>query len=126
AALYPGAHGTTFGGNPLACAAGLAAIQAYQEGRLIEQAADRGRYLFERLHATLLDRMIVREIRGLGLMVGIELREKAGRYLRALMEDHGVLALPAGSNVLRLLPPLVISEEEIEAGVQALARVLPE
>ena len=126
AALYPGAHGTTFGGNPLACAAGLAAIQVYQEERLIEQAADRGRYLFDRLNATLMDRMIVREIRGLGLMVGIELREKAGRYLKALMEDHGVLALPAGSNVLRLLPPLIISEEEIEVGVQALARVLPE
>ena len=70
--------------------------------------------------------MIVREIRGMGLMVGIELREKSGKYLKALMEDHGVLALPAGSNVVRLLPPLIISEEEIEIGVQALAAVLPQ
>ncbi|RIK37918.1 MAG: aspartate aminotransferase family protein [Chloroflexi bacterium] len=125
AALYPGAHGTTFGGNPLACAAGLAALQVYQEG-VIEQAAGRGRLLFDRLNAVLGERRIVREVRGLGLMVGIELREKAGRYLKALMDDHGVLALPAGSNVLRLLPPLVISEEEIEIGVQAIASVLPE
>lgn len=125
AALYPGAHGTTFGGNPLACAAGLAALQVYQEG-MIEQAAGRGRLLFDRLNAVLGERRIVREVRGLGLMVGIELREKAGRYLKALMDDHGVLALPAGSNVLRLLPPLVISEEEIEIGVQAIASVLPE
>lgn len=125
AALYPGAHGTTFGGNPLACAAGLAALQVYQEG-MIEQAAGRGRLLFDRLNAVLGERRIVREVRGLGLMVGIDLREKAGRYLKALMDDHGVLALPAGSNVLRLLPPLVISEEEIEIGVQAIASVLPE
>ncbi|MCC6168884.1 MAG: acetylornithine/succinylornithine family transaminase [Caldilineaceae bacterium] len=125
AALYPGAHGTTFGGNPLACAAGLAALQVYQEG-VIEQAAGRGRLLFDRLNAVLGQRRIVREVRGLGLMVGIELREKAGRYLKALMDDHSVLALPAGSNVLRLLPPLVISEEEIEMGVQAIAAVLPE
>lgn len=125
AALYSGAHGTTFGGNPLACAAGLAALQVYQEG-VIEQAAGRGRLLFDRLNAVLGERRIVREVRGLGLMVGIELREKAGRYLKALMDDHGVLALPAGSNVLRLLPPLVISEEEIEIGVQAIASVLPE
>ena len=125
AALYSGAHGTTFGGNPLACAAGLAALQVYQEG-VIEQAAGRGRLLFDRLNAVLGERRIVREVRGLGLMLGIELREKAGRYLKALMDDHGVLALPAGSNVLRLLPPLVISEEEIEIGVQAIASVLPE
>lgn len=126
AALYAGAHGTTFGGNPLACAAGLAAIQVYQEDRLIEQAESRGRFLLDRLNTLLQNRTIVREIRGVGLMVGIELREKAGKYLKALMEDHGVLALPAGSNVLRLLPPLVISEEEIEIGVQAIAAVLPE
>jgi acetylornithine/LysW-gamma-L-lysine aminotransferase len=125
ATLYQGAHGTTFGGNPLACAAGLAALQVYHDEKLIERAAVMGRLLVDRLNAVLLDRMIVREIRGLGLMVGIELREKVGRYLKALMEDHGVLALPAGSNVLRLLPPLVISEDEIETGVQALASVLP-
>jgi acetylornithine/LysW-gamma-L-lysine aminotransferase len=125
AALYQGAHGTTFGGNPLACAAGLAALQVYQDERLVERAAVMGRLLFDRLHAALGDRVIVREIRGLGLMVGIELREKAGRYLKALMEDEGILALPAGANVLRLLPPLIISEEEIEMGVQAIARVLP-
>ncbi len=69
------------------------------------------------------NRTVVREIRGLGLMAGIELRER-GAYLRALMEEHAVLALPAGSNVLRLLPPLVISAEEIEIGVEAIARVL--
>jgi acetylornithine/LysW-gamma-L-lysine aminotransferase len=125
AALYPGAHGTTFGGNPLACAAGLAAIQVYQDERLIERAAAMGETLFTRLHEVLDGRTIVREIRGLGLMVGIELREKSGRYLKALMDDHGVLALPAGANVIRFLPPLIISEEEIETGAQALAAVLP-
>lgn len=125
ASLYAGAHGTTFGGNPLACAAGLAAIQVYQDDRLIERAAAMGETLFTRLHEVLDGRTIVREIRGMGLMVGIELREKAGRYLKALMEDHGVLALPAGTNVIRFLPPLIIGEDEIETGVQALAAVLP-
>jgi acetylornithine/LysW-gamma-L-lysine aminotransferase len=124
-ALYQGAHGSTFGGNPLACAAGLAAIQIYQDERVIDHAAAMGELLFERLNATLLDRMIVREIRGTGLMVGIELREKAGKYIKTLMEDYGVLALPAGSNVIRLLPPLTITPDEIEIGIQALAGVLP-
>ncbi len=84
-----------------------------------------GELLFERLNATLLDRMIVREIRGMGLMVGIELREKAGKYIKTLMDDYGVLVLPAGSNVIRLLPPLIITPDEIEIGIQALAGVLP-
>jgi acetylornithine/succinyldiaminopimelate/putrescine aminotransferase len=122
--LYQGAHGTTFGGNPLACAAGLAAIQTYQNEKLIERADQMGEYLFERLHAALGHLTIVREIRGMGLMVGIELRQKAGPYLKALMEEHGVLALPAGANVLRLLPPLIINEEEIDMGVRAIASAL--
>ena len=125
-ALYPGAHGSTFGGNPLASAAGLTALQLYQDEKTIEHAAEMGAWLFERLNATLLDRMIVREIRGQGLMVGIELREKSGKYIKALMEEYGVLALPAGSNVIRLLPPLNISQDELEIGIQALAGVLPE
>jgi LysW-gamma-L-lysine/LysW-L-ornithine aminotransferase len=124
--LYTGAHGTTFGGNPLACAAGLAALQVYQEEGLIERAACLGQFLFDRLNTVLLDRMIVREVRGMGLMVGIELREKAGRYIKTLMDDHGILVLPAGSNVIRLLPPLVVTEDQLEMGVQALASVLPE
>ncbi len=68
--------------------------------------------------------MLVREIRGVGLMIGVELRQKVGPYLKALMEAHSVIALPAGSNVLRFLPPLIISEEEIEIGVAATAAVL--
>ena len=121
AALYPGAHGSTFGGNPLACAAGLAALEAYQREELIDRSAEMGQMLFDRLNTVLASCQTVREIRGLGLMVGIELRERVGPYLKALMEDHAVLALPAGSNVLRLLPPLVINEEEIEIGVEAIA-----
>ena len=85
-----------------------------------------GDTLFARLHEALDERVIVREIRGKGLMVGIELREKAGRYIKALMEAHGILALPAGSNVIRLLPPLIVTEAEIDAGVAAIAAVLPE
>ncbi len=125
AALYPGAHGSTFGGNPMACAAGVAALQIYQDENLIERSAKMGEFLRQQLGEALHDRTVVREIRGLGLMVAIELREKVGPYLKTLMEDHGVLALPAGANVLRLLPPLNISEEEIEIGVQAIAKALP-
>lgn len=125
-ALYAGAHGTTFGGNPLASAAGLAAIQVYQDKGLIERAAQMGDYLFARLHEALDERIVVREIRGKGLMVGIELREKSGRHIKALMEDHGIITLPAGSNVIRLLPPLIVTEAEIDTGVAAIAAVLPE
>lgn len=125
AALFPGAHGSTFGGNPLACAAGLAALQVYHEEQLIDRSARMGEHLRQRLGEALAGRTVVREIRGLGLMIAIELREKVGPYLKALMEDHGVIALPAGPNVLRLLPPLVISEQEAEQGVRAIADVLP-
>ncbi|MCB0110695.1 MAG: aminotransferase class III-fold pyridoxal phosphate-dependent enzyme, partial [Caldilineaceae bacterium] len=119
------AHGSTFGGSPIAAAAGLAALQIYQEEQLIERSATMGALLVERLQAAIGDRVIVREIRGLGLMVAIELREKVGSYLKALMEEHGVIALPAGANVLRLLPPLIITEEEIAFAVDAIAAVLP-
>jgi acetylornithine/LysW-gamma-L-lysine aminotransferase len=123
-ALYPGSHGTTFGGNPLACAAGLAAIETYQRENLIERAEVTGSLLRNRLAAELADVMLVREIRGVGLMIGIELRQKVGRYLKRLMEDEHVLALPAGGNVLRLLPPLNLSEDEVEIAVAAIAQVL--
>ncbi|RLT38774.1 MAG: acetylornithine/succinylornithine family transaminase [Chloroflexi bacterium] len=125
-ALFVGAHGSTFGGNPLACAAGLAALRAYQDENLIERAEEAGQRLRTRLEEALADCRVVREIRGPGLMIGIDLRTKVGPYLKTLMEDQRVLTLPAGTTVLRLLPPLIINDEEIEIGVAAIATALSE
>ncbi len=114
-------HTSTFGGNPLACAAAAAAITALVEEDLPGRAAQTGAYFFERIRA--MNHPRIREVRGLGLMLGIELKEKAGAYAQALMRE-GVLALLAGTTVLRFLPPLVISREDIDRVVTALTKVL--
>jgi acetylornithine/LysW-gamma-L-lysine aminotransferase len=116
-------HGSTFGGNPLACAAALATIHAMEEEKLPERATKLGARLVEGLQA--IDAEVIREVRGLGLMVGLELRTRSGAYLAALAEQ-GVLALPAGSTVMRFLPPLVISEEDIETVIEKVGVVLSE
>jgi acetylornithine/LysW-gamma-L-lysine aminotransferase len=120
-AVRPGVHGSTFGGNPLACAAALATIDVIEGQDLPAQAAEKGDYLMDKLHA--LDAPQVRQVRGLGLMVGLELRAKVAPYLVALM-DRGLLALPAGKTVLRLLPPLVITYDELDVVIAALTEVL--
>ena len=122
--LSPGVHGSTFGGSPLACAAGNAALAVYRDERLIERSAVLGQRLLRSLRTALDGVAVVRDIRGLGLMIAIELRTKVAPLLKALMVDHGVIALPAGPTVLRLLPPLVISEAEIELGVDAIGRAI--
>jgi acetylornithine/LysW-gamma-L-lysine aminotransferase len=124
AALNPGAHGSTFGGSPLACAAGLAAIAAYRDQGLVERSRQMGGRMLEQLRVALAGAPHVRDIRGLGLMLAVELRTKVAPVLKSLMVDHGVIALPAGPTVLRLLPPLVIDDEEIELGVRAIATVV--
>lgn len=116
-----GTHGSTFGGNPLACAAARATLAVLQQEALPEQADEKGAWLIEQLRG--LPHRRIREVRGLGLMIGIELRERASRYIQAL-QDRGVLALPAGPTVIRLLPPLVISHSELEQVVSALDEVL--
>jgi LysW-gamma-L-lysine/LysW-L-ornithine aminotransferase len=123
-ALFVGAHGSTFGGNPLACAAGLAAITTYQDEQIVERAAHMGDLLLAQLRRALAATPVVREVRGVGMMIGIDLRQKPGPYLKKLMDDHGVLALPAGSSVLRLLPPLIAGEAEIDLAVKAIAQAL--
>jgi len=120
-ALKPGCHGSTFGGNPLACAAALATLDVIEAEDLVRQAEEKGAYVIERLR--LLDLPWVREIRGMGLMVGLELTRKVRPFLLALLK-RGVLALPAGSTVLRLLPPLVISREELDLVIEAVAAAL--
>lgn len=119
--MPPASHGTTFGGNPLACAAARAALRALAEERLPQQAEEKGAYLVEKLRALRLAK--VREVRGLGLLVGLELKERVQPHLQALM-DQGVLALPAGPNVLRLLPPLVITYEQLDRVVATIGEVL--
>jgi acetylornithine/LysW-gamma-L-lysine aminotransferase len=115
------AHGTTFGGNPLACAAALATIDYIESQELPQRAADRGAQLLTGLHA--ISSSLVREVRGLGLMVGLELKTGAGPYLAELAEN-GVLALSAGANVIRFLPPLVISENEVDTVIQQVSSAL--
>jgi acetylornithine/LysW-gamma-L-lysine aminotransferase len=119
--LALGAHGSTFGGNPLACAAGVAALTVIEQEDLPAQAAEKGQYLMERLSE--INAPIIREVRGLGLMIGIELKQKVAPYLRALQERR-ILALPAGMAVIRLLPPLVITYPQLDSLVEALTEVL--
>jgi len=114
-------HTSTFGGNPLACAAAAAAIDFMLEQDLPRQAAENGDYFMQQLRDIGSPR--IREIRGLGLMIGVELKEKAGPFAQAMLRE-GVLVLLAGTTVLRFLPPLVITREQINTVVSALARVL--
>lgn len=119
--LSPGVHGSTFGGNPLAAAASLTALDVLEDEALPQRAAELGEYLLDKLQE--INSPLIRDIRGLGLMIGIEIKQKVAAYLRALTA-RGVLAQPAGLTVIRLLPPLVISKEQIDRVVEALAEVL--
>jgi acetylornithine/LysW-gamma-L-lysine aminotransferase len=120
-------HGSTFGGNPLACAAALAAINYILDNHLAEQSAELGNWFINRLAQ--IRSPLIREVRGLGLMVGIELKQKVTPYLMELME-RGVLALPAGLTVMRFLPPLVITRQDLvvvsDYVEEVLSRPLPE
>ena len=104
-----GSHGSTLGGNPLACAAATATLGLLGSG-LLEHAARVGERFLADLRA--LGHPMIREVRGLGLMIGIDLRMRVTPVLKALLE-RGVLALPAGPTVLRLLPPLIVSEDQL-------------
>lgn len=122
AELAVGSHGSTFGGNPLICAAARASLRVIQAEDLVRQAEQKGAWLLERLRAIRSTR--IREVRGLGLMIGIELKEKVAPYLQTLMNDHNIIALNAGSTVLRLLPPLVVSWDELTRLGEAIDTVL--
>lgn len=119
--IEKGKHGSTFGGNPLACAAGTASIDFMIENKLWEQADEKGKYFKEKLSSFTLSK--VREIRVIGLMIGIELKDKSQPVIVELLERK-VLSLPAGTTVLRLLPPLTISYEELDKAINILAEVL--
>ena len=116
-----GSHGSTFGGNPLACAASLAVIEIMQRDRLAERAAELGDDFVRQLKTNMPS--VIREIRHAGLMIGIELRTRGTPLLKKLQEG-GIIALPAGSTVIRLLPPLVITKEQLDTVLETLRSLL--
>ncbi len=120
-AAGPGAHGSTFGGNPLACRAIVATLNALEERDLYASAVRVGADIVQRIRD--LDAKKVREVRGRGLMIGIDLKERVTPTLRSL-QDRGVLTLAAGNLTLRLLPPMIWTETQADELIAALADVL--
>jgi acetylornithine/LysW-gamma-L-lysine aminotransferase len=119
--LAPGLHGSTFGGNPLSCAAAIAALDVMLGEDLPRQSLVKGAYFRDRVRE--LNSPVIREVRGIGLMIGIELKKKVAPYLKALQERN-IIALNAGLTTIRLLPPLVITYEQLDRVIDALTEVL--
>ena len=125
AVISKGEHSSTFGGNPLSCAAGTAALKALTEDGLVENSEKMGKIFREGLEKLKEKHSIIREIRGKGLMIGVEMKFEVRDILMNLIKE-GVLMLYSGRNILRILPPLVISEEDITKVLQSLDSVLTE
>ncbi|WP_024668519.1 aspartate aminotransferase family protein [Pseudomonas syringae] len=120
----PGSHGSTFGGNPLACRVGCTVIDIIEQQALVENARVRGQHLLGRLQEVLGGHPQVMQVRGRGLMIGIELREAIPELTRIAAEQHGLLINVTRGKVIRLLPPLVLEAAEVEQIVHGLAASL--
>ena len=120
-AIPSGAHGTTFGASPLACRAAIVTLRALRERDLYARSAALGAQLMERL--TSLGSPKVRQVRGRGMMIGVELKERVTPTLRAL-QQHGVLVLSAGPTTFRLLPPLIWEQQQVDELVEAVELTL--
>ena len=123
AALDFGQHGTTFGGNPFACAVGNACLKTISQHNIAEQAAEKGDYMMKLIRNKTAGNSVIKDVRGMGLMIGVEL-DKPGRPVVERMFEQGVLSNVAGGNVLRIVPPLIISQDEIEQAVDVLVNAL--
>jgi acetylornithine aminotransferase len=121
--LGPGSHGTTFGGNPLAMAVANAVLQELEETSLLSEAEAKGKWLAQTLTEELAGLKEVVAIRSMGLMAGVELNRPVTPLIAALL-NMGVVTLPAGEKVLRLLPPLVVTLEQIKEGVARIKQAI--
>ncbi|HKM76157.1 MAG TPA: aminotransferase class III-fold pyridoxal phosphate-dependent enzyme, partial [Candidatus Bathyarchaeia archaeon] len=122
-ALQMGEHTTTFGGNPIVCAAAAATIDALHEDHLVSNAAKVGLYLKNELLNVQKQLRIIREVRGIGLMIGVEMRFDVYPILTSALNQR-ILMLDAGRNVLRFLPPLVIDESTVDRVVSGLRTIM--
>lgn len=117
----PGSHGSTFGGNPLAAAVSIAALDVIVEEKLPERALELGEYLMNELKQ--INNPIIKEVRGKGLFIGMELKEAARPYCEQLMEE-GLLCKETHENVIRFAPPLIITKEELDWALERIRKVL--
>ena len=122
----PGDHGTTFGGGPLACATALAVLDEYEASDLVAGAAAKGAFLKERLLACAERTGAIAEVRGLGLMVGIQLKQPVASAVKTACLERGYLVYAVGDSILRLLPPLILTEDEILRFCADLEEILRE
>ncbi len=125
ASMSKGEHSSTFGGNPISCAAGIAALSSLTEDGLIENSERMGKKFREGLEVLKEKHTMIREIRGKGLMIGIEMKFEVRDMLMSLIKK-GILMLYSGRNILRILPPLVITEEDVTKVLHALDSTLTE
>lgn len=119
--LHPGDHAATFGGNPLACAAAMAALSAIHDEKLVENARDTGEYFQKKLRALKESGAPIEEVRGLGLMIGVQLTKPVAKDVASACMDKGLLLNAIGDSILRFLPPLIITKEDIDLAVGILA-----
>lgn len=119
----PGTHGSTFGGNPLACAAAIAALNVLEDEKLVSRSADLGAYMLQQLQ--LMSSIHIKEVRGRGLFVGIEMNGPARPYCERLMQ-RGILCKETHESTIRLAPPLTITLEELDWALEQIMEVLTE
>ena len=124
-AFGPGSHGSTFGGNKLAMAAALETLHIMKEAGFMEEVRSKSAILLEQLQFAFQDHPKISAVRGLGMMIGIETSASLSRLVEAARQK-GMIILTAGENVIRLLPPLTISREEIQQGIAILKEVFSE
>lgn len=117
----PGEHGSTFGGSPLAAAIAMAALDVIVEENLVERSKELGEYFLNKLKT--LTSPVIKEVRGLGLFLAIELNEKARPYCEKLFMDYGILVKETHENIIRVAPPLVITKEEIDLAFDGIQKV---
>lgn len=123
-AFKPGDHGTTFGGNPLSTRAGLVVLDELLNNGVLENAEAVGTYLMDRLNELKTKKDIIKEVRGACLICGVEFSEPIGREVTARLRDNGILVGSVGDSTLRIVPPLIVTKDDIDILVNKLEEVL--
>jgi len=123
-AFEPGDHGSTFGGNPLACSAGLATLSTIINDKLYDNSAKMGEYFTDKLNKLKNKHPIITEVRGKGLMIGVQLAAPIAVKIKKKFLEQGFLIGSVGDNIIRMLPPLIISKDDIDMYIAALDKVL--